>query len=55
MSWPEVTAFLSSLTERGATAAPRHEDDDDLTHVVNQGGRGVRNPLDQLGPDPGRG
>jgi integron integrase len=25
------------------------------THVLNQGGRGVRSPLDQLGPGPGRG
>jgi integron integrase len=24
------------------------------THVLNQGGRGVRSPLDQLGPGPGR-
>jgi hypothetical protein len=24
-------------------------------HVLNQGGRGVRNPLDQLGPGPVRG
>ena len=24
-------------------------------HVLNQGGRGVRSPLDQLGPAPGRG
>ena len=24
------------------------------THVLNQGGRGVRSPLDQLGPAPGR-
>jgi site-specific recombinase XerD len=23
------------------------------THVLNQGGRGVRSPLDQLGPRPG--
>ena len=25
------------------------------THVLNQGGRGVRSPLDQLGRGPGRG
>jgi len=25
------------------------------THVLNQGARGVRSPLDQLGPGPGRG
>jgi site-specific recombinase XerD len=25
------------------------------THVLNQGGRGVRSPLDQLGPPPPRG
>ena len=24
------------------------------THVLNQGGRGVRSPLDQLGPGTGR-
>ena len=24
------------------------------THVLNQGGRGVRSPLDQLGPGPRR-
>jgi integrase len=24
------------------------------THVLNQGGRGVRSPLDQLGPRPSR-
>ena len=24
------------------------------THVLNQSGRGVRSPLDQLGPGPGR-
>ena len=24
------------------------------THVLNQGGRGVRSPLDQLGSGPGR-
>ena len=25
------------------------------THVLNQGGRGVRSPLDQLSPGPARG